>query len=151
MHLRLAQPARRERDLAERRGHAPLVILLGALAAVAAVAGACTTEAPSADDVRVEWQVTPSPAVVGPATLRFSLIAAGSEPLAGGRFRIDGHMTHPGMAPVAAVVRETGPGAYEADLRFTMAGDWVLVLDGTLDDGRRLRRQLAVPGVQAER
>jgi hypothetical protein len=58
-------------------------------------------------------------------------------------------MTHPGMAPVTADVRETDPGVYEAALRFTMAGDWVLVLDGALADGRRLRRQLAISGVGA--
>ena len=83
--------------------------------------------------------------------LRFSLVDDAREPVAGARLRVEGHMTHPGMAPVTADVRETGPGAYEAALSFTMAGDWVLVLDGALDDGRRLRRHLSVPGVQASR
>lgn len=146
MHLRVAQPARRERRLAARRDPAPFAVLLLALAAGGWLAGACSREAPAADDVQIAWQV--SPTSVGPATLRFSLVDERRRAVAGARLRVEGHMTHPGMAPVTADVRETDPGVYEAGLKFTMAGDWVLVLDGTLSDGRRLRRQLAVSGVQ---
>ena len=147
--MRLAQPSRGERGLTARRTRAPRIILLGSLVAAGAAAAACTRTAPPADDVRVEWRVTPSPAQVGPATLRLFLIGADGAPAAGARLAIEGHMTHPGMAPVTADVRETDPGVYEAALRFTMAGDWVLVLDGALADGRRLRRQLAISGVGA--
>jgi len=146
--VRLAQPSRGERGLTARRARTPLLILLGPFLA-AGVGTACTRTAPPADDVRVEWRVTPSPAQVGPATLRLFLIGADGAPAAGARLAIEGHMTHPGMAPVTADVRETDPGVYEAALRFTMAGDWVLVLDGALADGRRLRRQLAISGVGA--
>ncbi len=60
-------------------------------------------------------------------------------------------MTHPGMAPVLADVRETTSGSYESSLEFTMAGDWVLVIEGRLADGRRLRRELSVARVGADR
>jgi hypothetical protein len=66
----------------------------------------------------------------------------------GARLRLEGHMSHPGMTPVTTSVAERGPGEYEAQLRFSMAGDWVLVLTGDLPDGRRLTRQLDVVGVR---
>jgi hypothetical protein len=60
------------------------------------------------------------------------------QPIRGARLTIEGHMTHPGMAPVLSTVRETGAGVYEAELPLTMAGDWTLVVSGALADGRRV-------------
>jgi hypothetical protein len=57
-------------------------------------------------------------------------------------------MSHPGMTPVVASVAERGPGEYEAQLRFSMAGDWVLVLTGQLPDGAPVTKQLEVVGVR---
>jgi hypothetical protein len=142
----------------ERRLTLPLTstasrVLAGALLAAASFnAGACRSAAPaSTEEVRVEWTVEPSRPPVGPATVRFSLVDTAGRPLTGARLRVEGHMTHPGMAPVLADVRETTRGSYESSLAFTMAGDWVLVLDGRLADGRRLRRELSVPRVGADR
>jgi hypothetical protein len=83
--------------------------------------------------------------------LRVFIVDGAGQPVAGARLRVEGHMTHPGMAPATAALRETAAGTYEAPLTFTMAGDWVLVLEGALDDGRALRRQLSVPGVRPSR
>jgi hypothetical protein len=69
-------------------------------------------------------------------------------PIDGARLRLEGHMSHPGMTPVTTTVIERSPGEYEAQLRLSMAGDWVLVLTGDLPDGRRLTRQLDVVGVR---
>jgi hypothetical protein len=55
------------------------------------------------------------------------------------------------MAPVVADVSERGDGVYEARLQFSMAGDWMLVLTGELADGRRITKQLEVPGVAPAR
>jgi hypothetical protein len=51
-------------------------------------------------------------------------------------------MAHPGMAPLVVTAVETGDGVYEASLRFTMAGDWILRVTGHLPDGRKVDTNL---------
>jgi hypothetical protein len=104
----------------------------------------CRGAAPPAEDVRVEWRVTPEPAITGPATLRLTLLDPSGLPIRAARLRLEGHMTHPGMAPVVADVRERSAGEYEAVMHFSMQGDWVLLIDGELADGRRVRREHTV-------
>jgi hypothetical protein len=58
-------------------------------------------------------------------------------------------MSHPGMAPVAATVTERPDGIHDVYVRFTMAGDWILHVTGTLPDGRAVDRWLDVNGVRA--
>lgn len=151
MHVRVAHSPRRRRLALSHAITRAIVLFATALAAGVPAGGCARSGPPAADDVRVEWQVTPSPASVGPATVRFSLVDAAGRPVPGARLSVEGHMTHPGMAPVVAEVHETGRGAYEAALSFTMAGDWILIVEGELSDGRRLRRPLSVPGVRAGR
>lgn len=54
---------------------------------------------------------------------------------------LEGHMTHPGMAPVVTAMKEVSPGRYQAPLPLAMTGDWVLVLTGTLADGSRVQAE----------
>ncbi len=69
-------------------------------------------------------------------------------PLRGASLTLEGHMSHPGMAPVLAAVDETTAGRYEGRLRTMMAGDWTLVLSGALADGTRVtwQRQIEISG-----
>jgi YtkA-like len=70
-----------------------------------------------------------------------------SKPVAGAHIKLEGDMSHPGMAPVFAEAAEAEPGSYVAHLRLTMAGDWVILVQGTLANGRRIDRQVDVKGV----
>lgn len=63
--------------------------------------------------------------------------------------KVEGNMAHPGMAPVLAEAREVAPGRYESSMQFTMAGDWIVLVDARLRDGRTVHRELQVQGVRA--
>jgi hypothetical protein len=56
-------------------------------------------------------------------------------------------MTHAGMVPVFADAEDVGSGLYQAELEFTMGGDWVIIVTVTLPDGSSLEEQFDVPGV----
>lgn len=57
-------------------------------------------------------------------------------------------MSHAGMGPVFAQANELQPGHYESHLSFRMAGDWVILLHGTLPNGEKLERQFDVRDVR---
>jgi hypothetical protein len=98
----------------------------------------------------MDWKVAPSPPRTGAATLSLTLTDASSgRPLRGAEVKVEGDMTHPGMEPVLSTAREVAPGRYEAPFKLTMAGDWVLLINGRLRDGRTFERQVTLPGVRA--
>jgi hypothetical protein len=63
--------------------------------------------------------------------------------------KVEADMAHPGMAPVFKAANETAPGSYQAEISFTMAGDWVLLLHIQLADGSKVERQVDVRGVRS--
>jgi hypothetical protein len=78
-----------------------------------------------------------------------TLTGEGGEPVKGATLELEGNMNHAGMKPVFAEAREVKDGRYEADLEFTMGGDWFILVDGKLADGRKLRRKVDVKGVKS--
>jgi hypothetical protein len=56
-------------------------------------------------------------------------------------------MSHPGMAPFLATATERGKGVYQVALRFTMAGDWIVLVRGSLSNGDKVEYRIDVPGV----
>ena len=58
--------------------------------------------------------------------------------------RVEGHMAHPGMAPVIATAAERDAGVYQIRLQFTMRGSWILLVTGELPDGRRINHRIDV-------
>lgn len=120
--------------------------LLTLLPAIATTAG-CRAR-PDARDVSVAFEIAPSPAAGTPLPLAVSIVDAAGRAVPGARLQVEATMSHAGMAPVFATPRDLGDGRYVARLAFTMAGDWVLLLTGTLPDGRALDRRFDVPGVR---
>jgi len=114
---------------------------------VAALVAACGGP-PEAADVHVHWRMTAAPVVGEPALAEITLRDAEGRPVSGATVRIEGHMSHPGMAPVLASAEESGDGVYRVPFQLTMAGDWVLVVEAVLPDGRTARHQVDLANVQ---
>jgi len=146
VHLQLG--SWRDRHRVTRRGgpaaRRPLAYIAGSCLALLA---ACTTpDGAAPPHLTISW--TPMPAVDRESVAEIQLNEAMARPLTGARLRLEAFMTHPGMAPVSAVVEEQGNGHYRARLRFTMAGDWVVRLQGTAADGRRVEVQQEIRSVR---
>jgi hypothetical protein len=120
-----------------------LVLALGA----AGVTSACGRGS-AARNVAIEWSLSPARAVVGSTRLELRIHDASGQPVRGARLRVEAHMSHPGMAPVLAPATERGDGIYDAPLQFTMAGDWILLVTGTLSNGDSVEHRIDVPGVR---
>jgi hypothetical protein len=52
------------------------------------------------------------------------------------------------MRPGFAEAKEAEAGRYQAPLEFQMAGEWVILLQVTPPDGKKLERQIDVRGVR---
>lgn len=111
---------------------------------------ACTT--PSSENtngVLFTWTVLPEPPRVGPATFTFTPRDTSGAPVTGANIQLEGNMSHPGMRPVFADALEENPGVYTAPFEFSMAGDWIILIEATLPDGRIVQDEIEVYGVQA--
>jgi hypothetical protein len=149
VHVRLAPFVAARRRLRSTAGARLLRIPPLLLVAVAIAASGCRPPAP-AGDVTLSWMLEPTPPAVGPARLTLQISDAGGGPARGAVLRVEGHMTHPGMAPTLSTAVERGDGVYEADLEFTMRGDWILLVSGPLPDGAAIQHRIDVPGVGAD-
>ena len=85
---------------------------------------------------------------MGQATAVVTLKDKDGAPIRGAAVKLEGNMNHAGMTPVFGDARETKPGKYQAPLDFTMGGDWFVLVNVTLADGRKVSRKVDVPGVK---
>ncbi|MCK6629578.1 MAG: FixH family protein [Anaerolineae bacterium] len=118
------------------------------LAILLLILAGCRRAGPDSSDVEVEVTVNPNPPAVGQATVTLTFSDAGGQPVSGAQVELEGNMVHAGMAPTFSKPAEVAPGRYEAPLEFNMAGDWFILVKATLPDGRKLERQVDVPGVK---
>jgi hypothetical protein len=140
VHVRVAPRARR-------RGLTAWLVFVCSLSSVG-VAG-CGRAADPSDSISVSWTLDPAPPVAGaPMVARLTLRDATRQPLTGARLRLEGLMSHPGMAPVTAEIVERDSGTYEAQMQFSMAGDWILLVTGQLADGTSIKKQIEIAGVR---
>lgn len=103
----------------------------------------CRRGSPTVDEaseIQVDLIVEPSPPIVGEAFLELYMEDAQGYPIEGATLVGKGDMTHAGMAPVLWSFEEEREGVYRASFKWTMGGDWILTITGTLPDGRRLIR-----------
>ncbi|MFO7661617.1 MAG: FixH family protein [Chloroflexota bacterium] len=108
----------------------------------------CRRSSLSVDDatgVDLNLVVVPAEAVVGNAGLLITLHDEAGIPIDGAEVAIRGDMTHAGMIPVLAVATGMGSGQYQADIEWTMAGDWIITITATLADGQIVEREFRLP------
>ena len=129
------------------REHIPLVLGALTLLGILGCTGDRTTE--NTGDVTINLAFRPDPPKVGATVALVTLTDRDGHPIQGAALKLEGNMNHAGMTPLFASAREVQPGRYEAALEFTMAGDWFLLIDATLADGRKLHRKVDVRGVGA--
>lgn len=108
----------------------------------------CSRPAEPPPHVAIEYEISPEPARVGPATITIKLADGAARPITGARVTVEADMSHAGMSPKFAEAKERETGRYQAHLEFQMAGDWVILLHVTLPGGKKLERQIDVRGVR---
>jgi hypothetical protein len=108
----------------------------------------CHKQPNTSSGVVVEFQINPEPVRVGPVIIGFTLTDASNHPLTGARIAVEADMSHAGMGPVFEQANEVQPARYEAHLSLAMAGDWIILLHGTLPNGEKLERQFEVRDVR---
>jgi hypothetical protein len=108
----------------------------------------CSSSSPDDRDLSVALALDPSPPEVGEANVSLTLSTAGGQPIEGATVRLEGNMNHAGMKPTFADLNESDPGNYTGTLRFTMGGDWFIVVTASTPDGRRLEKTIDVRGVR---
>ncbi len=98
-------------------------------------------------EIGVDLAIEPDPPRIGPALVTVALRDANGQPIQGAVVKLEGNMSHAGMVPVLVDATEVAEGLYQADLEFTMGGDWFILVQADLPDGRSLERKVDVPGV----
>jgi hypothetical protein len=119
------------------------------VAAPVIVSAGCRRPSSTQGGISIIESITPQPVRAQTETISFRLTNESHQPVAGARVQVEGDMSHPGMAPVFTDALETAPGDYRAPLNFTMGGDWVVLFHITLNDGRKIERQMDVKGVES--
>lgn len=143
MHLRVQGATNRSL-----RAMFRLVTILGLLSLGAFLTG-CSQPKSTEPELAFEWKLKPTPPQTGLADCTLVLKDEGKKPVTGAKVKLEGNMSHPGMQPSLAQLKETAPGTYAGKLNFTMGGDWFVLVDATLSDGRVWHKQIDVPGVKS--
>jgi hypothetical protein len=122
--------------------------LAGIVCAASLLQASCSRPVASSAFVAIEYEISPKPIRVGSAILKLS--DASGKPVTGAHIAIETDMSHAGMSPGFAEAKEAEAGHYQAQLKFQMAGDWVILLHGTLPEGTKLERQIDLRGVRPD-
>ena len=131
-----------------RRSAPVLVVVLLVVPLVLVGCGRGDDGAKAGGPATFHWDIEPSPPKRGPATVTVHLEDEAGAPREGATLTVEGNMNHAGMRPVFSDLTETEPGTYVSDsFEFTMGGDWILTVRGTLSDGTSFEQVFDVDGV----
>ncbi len=95
--------------------------------------------------------ISPEPAAVGDAEITLQIRDMAGNLVSDATIQVEGTMTHAGMQPVIVATEARGNGTYVTeDFRFTMGGDWVIIVRATFANGRTAEQRIDLKGVQGE-
>ena len=123
-------------------------VLLASACVFLAIAG-CRKPVDSGTEISMTAHLDPQPVRIGQENIIIRLTDSSARPVSQAKIQIEADMSHPGMSPVFADAREQDAGSYLATLNFNMAGDWVVLAHIKLPGGKKLERQVSVPGVRS--
>jgi hypothetical protein len=63
---------------------------------------------------------------------------------------MEGNMSHAGMVPVFADASEIEPGRYQATMRLSMAGDWIVTVHVTRSGDHKEDYEFDIKGVEPQ-
>jgi hypothetical protein len=149
VHVRVAASHGGRRLIVSRRNRFQTDLSILLLALSACWLGIACHRPAQARDLTFESTLSPKrPAVGHPALMELHVLDTGGRPVLGAHLRVEAQMSHPGMAPFLATATERGNGVYEVPLRFSMAGDWIVLVTGSLSNGDKVEYRIEVPGVR---
>ena len=121
---------------------------LVALCVWLAIVQGCRHQNEPAPDLTLTHEVSPQPPRTGQVTITLRLADTSGTPVTGARVKLEGNMSHAGMAPVFADAKEIEPGRYESNMELAMAGDWHVSVSMVLPDRRQVEREFEIKGVR---
>jgi hypothetical protein len=149
VHVRVAPPGGGPRLNPVRRTRARSRLSISLLI-LSACWLACACHRPAGTGtLAFDWSLTPDPPATGDTTLTLRIRDRAGRLVHGAALRIEAMMSHPGMAPVISPLTERGDGVYETRMQFTMSGDWILLVAGTLSNGTAVQYRIDVPNVRS--
>jgi len=115
-----------------------LVFLSLTFLALGLITGCGTNEPTKAaiTDIDITLRVEPNPPAVGDSTLTVTLKDMGGKPINNATLGVHGNMGHDGMDPLEGTSNTATNGEYHIPFRWTMGGDWQVVVEATLPDGQ---------------
>jgi YtkA-like protein len=95
-----------------------------------------------------DHEISPQPPRVGPVTITVSLKQFSGKAFTGAQLKMEGNMSHAGMAPVFAEAKEIEPGRYQSVLQLSMAGDWKVTTHVTSAGEPKMDYTFEINGVE---
>lgn len=110
--------------------------------------GGCNRTNRTGGGLSVTAHLDPQPVKIGLENVTIAIKDTSQQPIVHAAVSLEADMSHPGMSPIFGSTSESSPGTYTGQINFNMAGDWVLLVNITLPDNRKVQRQIDVPGVR---
>lgn len=128
----------------------PAARLLASIVLIGLAFAACRRPSDTSPSITIRHEVSPAPPRVGPAKVSVKMADESGKVVTGAHVSLECDMSHPGMGPIMAEAKEEAPGEYQANVTFSMAGDWVVLVHSTLPNGRKVEKQFKIDGVQSD-